>query len=174
MNTLNNIHSLVGIDSEKAQEAIERLSTLMRYLLYDSDQNTIELRKEIDFINSFISLMKLRHSDEVEVTVVVPEQVPYILIPPMLFISLLENAFKHGVHYPLKSYIHFEIILLDNSLICNTKNSKHKKKMQYMDTYSGIGLENIRKSLGLIYEDNFSLDIFDGENVFEVKLKIPL
>jgi LytS/YehU family sensor histidine kinase len=65
MNTLNNIHALVEIDSGKAQDAIERLSTLMRYLLYDSAQSTIELKKEIEFINSFVSLMQLRHSDEV-------------------------------------------------------------------------------------------------------------
>ncbi|MEI6886599.1 MAG: histidine kinase, partial [Bacteroidota bacterium] len=85
MNTLNNIHSLIEIDSEKAQDAVVRLSTLMRYLLYDSAQSTIELKKEIEFINSFISLMQLRHSDEVEVTVVIPEQVPDTKIPPMLF-----------------------------------------------------------------------------------------
>ena len=109
MNTLNNIHSLVEMDTEKAQDAIERLSTLMRYLLYDSAQNTIELKREIEFIKSFVSLMQLRHSDEVEVKVVVPEQIPDIQIPPMLFISLLENAFKHGVSYPLKSYIYFEL-----------------------------------------------------------------
>jgi sensor histidine kinase YesM len=89
MNTLNNIHSLIEMDTHKAQDAVERLSTLMRYLLYDSAQNVLELRKEIDFIHSFIALMQLRHSDEVEVTTIIPEQIPDLKIPPMLFISLI-------------------------------------------------------------------------------------
>jgi len=174
MNTLNNIHTLVEIDSSKAQDAIERLSTLMRYLLYDSAQNTIELKKEIEFINSFVLLMQLRHSDEVEVKVVVPDQIPDMQIPPMLFISLLENAFKHGVSYPLKSYIYFELQINEKILNCVIKNSKHKVKAKSQGEYSGIGLENIQKSLKLLYEDKFQLDIKDLENEFEVNLSIPL
>jgi hypothetical protein len=174
MNTLNNIHSLIEIDSEKAQDAVVRLSTLMRYLLYDSAQNTIELKKEIEFINSFISLMQLRHSDEVEVTVVIPGQVPDAKIPPMLFISLLENAFKHGVRYPQKSYIYFEIQVSKASLNCIIKNSKHKTATDYKGEYSGIGLGNIKESLKLLYGDDFQLNILDKAHEFEVDLKIPL
>ena len=174
MNTLNNIHSLVEMDVAKAQDAIERLSTLMRYLLYDSAQSTIELKREIEFIHSFVSLMQLRHSDEVNVTVVVPEQIPTTLIPPMLFISLLENAFKHGVCYPLKSYIHFELQIEEASLHCAILNSKHKTPANSKGEYSGIGLENIQKSLKLLYGNNFRLDIQDKENEFEVNLTIPL
>jgi hypothetical protein len=174
MNTLNNIHSLIEIDSEKAQDAVARLSTLMRYLLYDSAQNMIELKKEIEFINSFISLMLLRHSDEVEVTVVIPEQVPDTKIPPMLFISLLENAFKHGVSYPQKSYIYFELRISSTSLSCIIKNSKHKNAANFQGEYSGIGLDNIKDSLKLLYEDNFQLNIQDKESEFEVDLKIPI
>jgi energy-coupling factor transporter transmembrane protein EcfT len=174
MNTLNNIHSLIEIDSEKAQDAVVRLSTLMRYLLYDSAQNTIELKKEIEFINSFISLMQLRHSDEVKVTVVIPEQVPEIKIPPMLFITLLENAFKHGVNYPQKSYIYFELKISSTFLTCMIKNSKHKTAANFQGEYSGIGLDNIKESLKLLYEDHFQLNIQDKESEFEVDLKIPL
>ncbi|MDP3443449.1 MAG: histidine kinase, partial [Ignavibacteria bacterium] len=174
MNTLNNIHTLVEIDSGKAQVAIERLSTLMRYLLYDSAQITIELKKEIDFVNSFVSLMQLRHSDEVDVKIRIPDQIPDIKIPPMLFISLLENAFKHGVSYPLKSYIYLEIQIHENTLSCNIKNSKHKTVANQFDEYSGIGLENIKKSLNLLYEKDYKLEISDKENEFEVNLTIPI
>ncbi|MCX6250014.1 MAG: histidine kinase [Bacteroidetes bacterium] len=174
MNTLNNIHSLIEIDSEKAQDAVARLSTLMRYLLYDSAQNKIELKKEIEFINSFISLMQLRHSDEVEVNVVIPDQVPDTKIPPMLFISLLENAFKHGVSYPLKSYIYFELRIGKNSLNCIIRNSKHKITTDHQGDFSGIGLDNIKESLKLLYEDNFQLNIQDKESEFEVDLTIPI
>jgi hypothetical protein len=174
MNTLNNIHSLIEMDSEKAQDAVERLSTLMRYLLYDSAQNTIELKKEIEFIHSFITLMQLRHSDEVLVTANIPEQVPDLKIPPMLFISLLENAFKHGVNYPMKSYIYFELQFPENSLVCTIKNSKHKVNRINNGEYSGIGLENIKDSLKLLYNDDFRLVISNKENEFEVNLTIPL
>jgi LytS/YehU family sensor histidine kinase len=174
MNTLNNIHSLIEMDSAKAQDAIERLSTLMRYLLYDSARNTIELKKEIEFIHSFISLMQLRHSDEVDVKTVIPEQISDAQIPPMLFISLIENAFKHGVCYPLKSYIYFELRILETSLHCIVKNSKHKQTANQQGEYSGIGLSNIKESLRLLYEDNFRLNIVDTENEFEVTLSIPI
>ncbi len=174
MNTLNNIHSLIEINSEKAQDAVVRLSTLMRYLLYDSAQSTIELKKEIEFINSFITLMQLRHSDDVQVTVVIPEHVPDTKIPPMLFISLLENAFKHGVIYPQKSYIYFELRFSSSFLTCIIKNSKHNIAANYHGEYSGIGLENIKESLKLLYEANFQLNIQDKESEFEVDLKIPI
>ena len=174
MNTLNNIHSLIEMDSEKAQDAVERLSTLMRYLLYDSAQNAIELKKEIEFINSFVSLMQLRHSDEVEVTVLIPDQIPDIKIPPMLFISLLENAFKHGVSYPMKSYIYFKLQVHENTLDCIIKNSKHKTVVNQYDEYAGIGLENIKKSLNLLFEKDYKLDISDKEKEFEVNLTIPI
>jgi hypothetical protein len=174
MNTLNNIHTLIELDSEKAQDAVDRLSTLMRYLLYDSAQSTIELKKEIEFIHSFISLMQLRHSDEVDVKTIIPEQIPDAQIPPMLFISLIENAFKHGVCYPLKSYIYFELQILETSLLCIVKNSKHKNTKNQHGEYSGIGLDNIKDSLRLLYEDNFRLNILDTENEFEVTLSIPI
>ncbi len=174
MNTLNNIHSLIEIDSEKAQDAVERLSTLMRYLLYDSAQSTIELKKEVEFIHSFISLMQLRHSDEVKVAIVIPEQIPEVKIPPMLFISLLENAFKHGVSYPLNSYIHFELQFQKTALHCIVKNSKHNITKTNYGEYSGIGLENIKESLNLLYGNNFQLEILDKEHEFKVDLTIPL
>jgi hypothetical protein len=174
MNTLNNIHSLIEIDAEKAQDAISRLSTLMRYLLYDSAQNTIELKKEIDFIKSFISLMQLRHSEEVKVSIILPEQIPDVKIPPMLFISLLENAFKHGVSYPQKSYIYFELQFTSTFLTCIIKNSKHKIAANFQGEYSGIGLDNIKESLKLLYENSFQLKILDKESEFVVDLKIPL
>lgn len=173
MNTLNNIHSLIEMDAHKAQDAVERLSTLMRYLLYDSAQNVLELRKEIEFIHSFIALMQLRHSDEVEVTTLMPEQIPDIKIPPMLFISLIENAFKHGVSYPHKSFIYFELKITEAALNCIIRNSKHAKKQQIKGEYSGIGIKNIKESLKLLYGDKFSLHIADKATEFEVILIIP-
>jgi sensor histidine kinase YesM len=174
MNTLNNIHTLVETDTDKAQDAIVRLSALMRYLLYDSAQNQVELKKEIEFITSFISLMQLRYSEEVEIKVVLPESIPNTLIPPMLFISFIENAFKHGVNYPSKSYIHVELRTDKNSLYYQIRNSKPLTPVKTISEHSGIGLENIKKSLNLLYKDEYSLIISDTEKEYEVNLTIPL
>lgn len=174
MNTLNNIHTLVEIDQGKAQNAIERLSTLMRYFLYDSVRGTISLKKEVEFIQSFIALMQLRYSDEVEISLTFPDQVPDIEIPPMLFISFLENAFKHGVRYPHKSFVYFELQLNNGSLNCSVKNSKHPETGSKDEEYSGLGLENIRKSLNLLYGDHYQLDISENDKEYEVNLVIPL
>jgi LytS/YehU family sensor histidine kinase len=174
MNTLNNIHALIDINTELAKDAIVRLSTLMRYLLYDSAQGTIALKKEIEFINSFVSLMQLRYSDQVDIQVKMPEHIPDIHIPPMLFVSFLENAFKHGVSYQSKSFIHFELKMQTNNLFCSIKNSKHNAHTSQDGEYMGIGMENIKKSLQLLFRDNYSLNIADNQNSFEVDLTIPL
>jgi len=174
MNTLNNIHALIDINTENAKDAVVRLSTLMRYLLYDSAQGQIELKKEIEFLSSFISLMQLRFWDDIEIKVVIPEQIPNVQIPPMLFISLLENAFKHGVSYQSKSYIYFEIEFLEKSLHCTIKNSKHTKTEDQNGDYSGIGLDNIKKSLQLLYNQDYRFAISDRDDEFEVNLTIPL
>ena len=174
MNTLNNIHALIDINADQAKDAIVRLSTLMRYLLYDSSQGTIALKKEIEFINSFVSLMQLRYSDQVDIQVKMPEHIPDIHIPPMLFVSFLENAFKHGISYQSKSYIHFELKILPNNLLCSIKNSKHNIRASQDDEYMGIGLQNIKKSLQLLFNDSYTLNIADNQNSFDVDLTIPL
>ena len=173
MNTLNNIHALIDINTEHAKDAIVRLSTLMRYLLYDSAQGTIALKKEIEFINSFVSLMQLRYSEQVDIQVKIPEQIPDVQIPPMLFVSFLENAFKHGVSYQSKSYIHFELKIQTNILLCSIQNSKHNAHTSQDSEYMGIGLENIKKSLQLLYNSNYTLNISDNPNSFDVGLTIP-
>ena len=174
MNTLNNIHTLVDINTESAKDALVRLSTLMRYFLYDSARGQIELRKEVEFIKSFISLMELRFSDEVDVQLVIPDNIPEVRIPPMLFISFLENAFKHGVRYPIKSFIYFELQVNGSILDCTVKNSRHPAVEVPHDEYSGIGLKNIKKSLQLLYGDDYKLIIAENEKTYEVNLTIPL
>ena len=97
MNTLNNIHALVDIDSEKAKKTIIELSKLMRYVLYEANKSQISLKYEIQFLENYIALMKLRYTEHLDIQTEFPLIVPHVQIPPLLFISLLENAFKHGV-----------------------------------------------------------------------------
>ncbi|MEI6556618.1 MAG: histidine kinase [Paludibacter sp.] len=174
MNTLNNIHALVDINTETAKDAIIRLSTLMRYLLYDTAHGQTSLKKEIEFIESYITLMQLRFSEKVKISINVPKEIPDIQIPPMLFISILENAFKHGVSYQNNSFVNFSMEVADDQLCCKIKNSKQKVRESFDKSYSGIGLTNIRKSLELLFGKDYTLQIIENEKAFEIQLTIPV
>lgn len=170
MNTLNNIHSLVDINSDEAKIAIIKLSKMMRYLLYETETTT--LKKEIEFIESYINLMKLRFNEKVKIMISFPTFIPDKTIPPLLFISLIENAFKHGISYKDKSFINLELIIGNDRLLFVVKNSKVDKKQ--IDEYSGISLLNVRKRLELLYGNNCHLDILESEELFTVNMSIPL
>jgi LytS/YehU family sensor histidine kinase len=174
MNTLNNIHALIDINAEDAKNTIIELSTMMRYLLYDTAHGQTTLKKEIAFIESYIALMKLRFPTNVLVTLEVPENIKNIEIPPMLFVSFLENAFKHGVSYQAESFVTFKIEQSDTKLNCIIRNSKFKKKENKDSGYSGIGLANIKKSLELLFRNDYILNIQENESEYEVQLTIPV
>lgn len=174
MNTLNNIHALIDINPDDAKNTIIELSTMMRYLLYDTAHGQTTLKKEIKFIESYIALMQLRFPKKVEVSLSIPENIQDIEIPPMLFISFLENAFKHGVSFQAESYVFFGIEQFDNRLQCSIRNSKFKSHESSNKSYSGIGMANIKKSLQLLYGNEYALNIRESEKEFEVQLKIPV
>ncbi len=108
-NTLNNIYSLISINAEDSQNAVLKLSKLMRYLLYDSEHGDTKLSNEIDFMNNYIDLMKLRMNNKISLSVEFPEKYHDINIPPLIFIPFIENAFKHGISYREKSFINISI-----------------------------------------------------------------
>ncbi len=174
MNTLNNIHALIDINAEDAKNTIIQLSVMMRYLLYDTAHGQTTLKKEIAFIESYITLMKLRFPDNVSISLQVPEDIRDIEIPPMLFISFLENAFKHGISYQAESFVMFKIEQKDDRLNCNIRNSKFKTKESDEKSYSGIGLTNIKKSLELLFKSDYILNILESEKEYEVELTIPV
>ena len=172
MNTLNNIHALIDIDAEKAKETVLDLSKMMRYVLYDTEQAKLPLEKEIRFLTNYVDLMKLRYTDQVEINIRFPEDIPDVQVPPLLFISFLENAFKHGVSYRHQSFIDFSIRITDGMLECKIENNKFENKNMQQD--SGIGLDNVKKRLRLLYNDNYRLSIRDEEERFNVLLIIPV
>ena len=171
MNTLNNIHALVDIDPEEAKESIIELSKMMRYVLYDGNKQMSSLQKESDFIDNYIELMKLRYSDKVEIVVDRDKSFPDVLVAPLITITYVENAFKHGVSYRLKSFIHITSHVKDGRFLFSCVNSKHKESTE---KHGGVGLENTRKRLDLIYGDDYKLDIEDSEETYSVRLEIPL
>jgi len=172
MNMLNNIHSLIDIDTEEAKGSVIRLSHLMRHLLYDSEADNIPLSKEIGFITNYVDLMRLRYSSKVEIKMSLPQDVPDTNIPPLLFTSYLENAFKHGVSYREASFIHIDITIEGKVLCFTIKNSNHKKSSQTEE--SGIGVENSRKRLDLLYKNKYTLTTEDTPNYYCINLKLPL
>jgi LytS/YehU family sensor histidine kinase len=171
MNTLNNIHALVDIDSEKAKQTILELSKMMRFVLYEGNKQGVPLDREIAFLQNYITLMKLRYTDKVRITVDTPASMPNKEVPPLMFITFVENAFKHGVFYRLESFIEVKIESREDHLVFSCRNSKIPKED---DKHGGVGLTNVKQRLDLIYGDRYTLDINDEQNTYTVKLTIPL
>lgn len=174
MNTLNNIHALVDIDQDRAKRAIVELSGLMRYALYEGSESKVSLNHEMEFIRLYISLMKMRYPDKVEVTCELPENVPSeIMISPLILATFVENAFKHGVSYMQPSFINIRLIKEDGKIHFRCVNSRHPATAA-TDRHHGIGLENVRKRLDLQYASNYKLEINDKEEkLFSVDLILP-
>lgn len=173
MNTLNNIHALVDIDKEEAKESIIKLSRMMDYMLYESQTSSIALKQEIDFIKSYVDLMKLRFTNDVDILLEISADLPPVKVPPLLTISFIENAFKYGVSYESPSFIHIYLDVSDNQLSFRVINSVHPGKEKRKN--SGIGIQNTRSRLDLIYDNNYDLIINNENNrIFDVKLNIPL
>lgn len=172
MNTLNNIHALVDIDTGKAKSTIVELSKLMRYVLYEASNKTIMLSREIQFLKNYIALMSLRYTNKVSIEMKLPVEVPEVQIPPLLFVSFVENAFKHGVSYRSESFIHVFMQLDESNRLsfrCTNSNNGSADKQHH-----GIGLENIRKRLRLLFGNDYTLSITEEEQKFDVLLIIPL
>ena len=171
MNTLNNIHALVDLDPEKAKESIEVFSKMMRVLLYEGNAPTIPLAKELDFIEHFISLMRLRYpEDAVRIEASFPEACPDAAVPPLAMASFVENAFKHGISYAADSFISIKVELLDGRVLFECANSSHPSEDSGQH---GIGLENVRKRLSLLYGSSFLLSTREKEGCYDVLMILP-
>jgi len=172
MNTLNNIHAQIDIDSEEAKASIIKLSKLMRHILYESEVEKISIKKEMEFIENYVGLMKLRTTEKVKISLKIPVLLPDVSLPPILAISFIENAFKHGISYNSPSFIDIKIDIIDSFLSLGIVNSLHK--VEKIDSASGIGLANTIKRLDLIYKDEYNLEIKEENDTYSVKLNIPL
>ena len=179
MNTLNNIHALVDIDPEKAKDTILELSKMMRFVLYEGNKKGVPLTREFDFIRHYITLMRLRYTDKVEVKVELPTETPDYEIPPLMLITFIENAFKHGISYQHQSFIHVKVGIEGTKLRFCCRNSKAEKTQEEKlwagdDKNGGVGLANVKQRLNLIYGENYTLKIQDEADAYDVKLEIPL
>lgn len=156
-NTLNNIYSLITLSQERAQDAVYGLSRLLRYVLYESSQPLVPLEKEIAFVTDYIELMRIRLPKNVELKSDISVSSKGETIAPLLFISLVENAFKHGVSNNLHSFIHIKMSMENGHIVCFIENSYFPKRQEQDKSGSGIGLSNLERRLELIYPDRFIL-----------------
>jgi hypothetical protein len=172
MNTLNNIYSLIDNNSPEAKEAVMKLSKLMRYMLYENGSGKVKLSREFEFIQSYIDLMKLRFAEEMTIHLIIPEDYIDREIPPMLFISHIENAFKYGSSYQHESFINIVFEVTENKLAFTCINTKHSGKNK--SSGGGLGLLNSENRLKLLFGTSYSLSINSTEKLFNVSLEIPL
>lgn len=154
LNTLNNIYALTAFDTPKAQQAIQELSKMLRHILYDYQQPKVALSDEVEFLQNYVNLMRIRLSDSVDVKFQTFIANPQQEVAPMLFISLVENAFKHGVSPSEPSFIHIQIESADNQIVCDIQNSNHPKTANDHSGH-GIGLQQVQRRLDLSYPDHY-------------------
>ncbi len=171
-NTLNNIYSLIATDSEKARESVYRLSKLLRHILYDNDKQFIPVEKEIEFTQNYIDLMKMRLDPKVILNVSIENNAPRSPIAPLLFITLIENAFKHGINNEGDSYIDIRIKTEQNEIECIVENSLDQTTGEIEIRNSGIGLTNLSQRLELLYPDRHQLSFGKEKSGFRALLKI--
>jgi len=178
MNTLNNIHVLIDLDQELAKRSVVELSKLMRYALYEGNGTMVSISHEIEFLQHYISLMKLRYQNQVELYCEMPDEVTgEVQMPPLLLATFVENAFKHGVSCLSHSFIHISLAIDSGAQTIRFRcvNSQHGHSPSTNDGHHGIGLENVRKRLDLIYAERYQLSIDEhSDKQYVVDLTLPV
>lgn len=168
-NTLNNISSLVRIDQDTAQESIGQLSDLLRYTLYESNHELVPVEDEIEFMSNYIELMRLRCNELATVEVDLRAPAKPMRVVPLLFISLIENAFKHGVNSRKPSFVRIRLGMEGDGLVFTCENTNHPKP-DVNRSGSGIGLENLRRRLELAYPGRYQYDQELREDIYFVRI----
>jgi sensor histidine kinase YesM len=174
-NTLNNIYSLTFNDSQLAGKSILQLSGLLRYVIYESEADKVDLQKEINHLKNYIELEKIRFANRLELSFNVSGNIDDKKIAPVLLMPFLENGFKHASNkMNEKIWITIDLIVKESSLFFTVENSVFVDgKTQVQNSYSGIGLENVKRRLSLLYE-NYTLNNELRENYYHSFLTIPL
>ncbi|WP_228239060.1 sensor histidine kinase [Allomuricauda sp. M10] len=171
-NSLNAIYSLSVKGSSSTSEAIISLSELMRYMLYEADKDKVKLGKELEYIKNYVQLQRLRLSDSANVKLKISGEERGKEVPPLLFISFIENAFKYGTDYKGKTYVNIGLQITDTNIHLRVDNKigAHRKQTKN----SGVGLENIKNRLRLLYPDSHKLQITDNGETYVVDLNLNL
>jgi sensor histidine kinase YesM len=173
-NTLNNLYYLAYSKSENTTEVIAKLSQMMRYMIYDSNHPKVLLSKEIEYMQGYISLERMRLNNQIPIKFEVKGNVEFVWITPLIFITFLENAFKHGVsNNNPNAWVNISIELNGKECVYIVENSKPTAKNETNEK-SGIGLQNVKRRLELSYPENYQLKIEDSPEVHKVQLNLKL
>ncbi|MBL7696539.1 MAG: histidine kinase [Chitinophagaceae bacterium] len=172
-NMMTNMVSLARQKSDLLEPSLIRLSELLRYMLYDSNQEKITLSREIEQIENYVSLQKLRFEEDIKVDVDIETDGGDSRIEPMLFIPFIENAFKHGGGIVSDPFITIALSIYGNVIEFRVKNN-FSRESQAKDKNTGIGLANVRERLKLLYPGKYNLDVSNDGDVFSVYLKLDL
>jgi hypothetical protein len=173
-NTLNNIYSQTQIESPQGSKMIMGLSDILRYILYEGQKPLVRLKQELQLIIEYVNLEKIRYGNKLEVNVLIPDTPKDLFITPLLLLPFVENCFKHGTSNVLENpWINLTIELKDTTLVMKLMNGKVPVKGKEHKR-SGIGINNVRKRLDLLYKDRYDLQIREEEEVFVVDLRVEL
>ena len=170
-NSLNNIYSLAYQKSDATPDAILKLSEIMRYMLYESNDNRVSLEKEITYLKSFIELQKLRFRGNAYVILEVEGHINNQFIVPLILISFVENAFKHGLATDKENPIHINVSVFEDKMLFTIKNKKHKSNK---DQTGGIGMVNVKRRLDLTYPQKYKLTVENREDDYYSELYLNL
>lgn len=175
-NTLNSLYALTLKKSDNAPEIVIKLSEMMRYMLYESNERRVPLQKEVNYIQNYLALEGLRQSGHADIRFNVEGTITNQTIAPLIFIPFLENSFKHGLNHQLSDgYVHVTMKVLENRLLMRITNSKPAVTPVPVDKSSGgIGLANVKQRLNLLYPHQYKLDIEDNDREHIVELSIAL
>jgi len=174
-NTLNNLYALTLKKSDLAPEIVLRLSEMMRYMLYESNEKEVSLEKEIKYVMNYIELEKLRQGSNFEINFMLDGSPSGQKIAPLMFIPFLENSFKHGLDAQIKrGYVNIKMLLQEKSVQLDIENSKPPSLItpQKALKSGGIGLENVKRRLKLLYPNRHQLQITDNPTSYKVSLNI--
>ena len=174
-NAINNIYFLIRKNPDLAEKSLASFSDMLRYQLYECNDQAVLLSKEIEHTSNFIKLAKLRKGEKLEMRFEIQEDLDHVLIAPFLLFPLVENAFKHvSSKAGEKEWIHIQVAKEGELLQVCVNNSQTKTpKSKEVLSYGGIGLTNLKRRLSLSYPDNHQLEISDKEESFEVRMKVP-
>src|SRR5687768_4030388 len=175
-NTLNSLYALTLKKSDKAPEIVIKLSEMMRYTLYECNERRVPLYKEVNYIQNYLDLERLRQSGQSDIQFKVEGQVNDQSIAPLIFIPFLENSFKHGLNHQIgEGYVHVIMKVLGNKLLLRILNSKPiHAPLPAEKTSGGIGLVNVQRRLNLLYPNQYKLDIHDSGTEHIVELSLDL
>lgn len=174
-NTLNNVYGLVLTQSPQAKEVILKLSDVMKYTLYESTQETVTLKEDLENVLNYISLEKLRQGNNASIETDIDYQSGEQLICPLLILPLVENAFKHGVNKSIRDgFFHLYLKADKRTILVKITNSKTESVVKANDEYTGIGLANLKRRLLLFYPGKHVFEIESSSKIYAVKLKLDL